>query len=70
VSERFSLWRDCIKCGTDFEIGVGEQDYYTQHRLSLPKRCDACRLALREGRHESVGEQFQREALEWARVNN
>jgi len=33
----------CCDCGKSFLFEVGEQKYYIDHNLSLPKRCHACR---------------------------
>lgn len=33
----------CIECGTEFIFSVGEQQFYSAKKLSLPKRCKACR---------------------------
>ena len=37
----------CCDCGKNFLFEVGEQKYYIDHNLILPKRCHACR-ALRK----------------------
>ena len=37
----------CCDCGKEFLFEIGEQKYYIDHQLSLPKRCPTCR-ALRK----------------------
>lgn len=33
----------CIMCGVVFNLQGGEQDFYVQRGLILPKRCNSCR---------------------------
>jgi transposase-like protein len=33
----------CIDCGRDFTVTEGEREFYEFKKLSLPKRCPACR---------------------------
>lgn len=33
----------CIECGKEFVFSVGEQEYYVQQGLHIPKRCKDCR---------------------------
>ncbi len=33
----------CLDCGADFTFTVGEQLYFASKKLSVPKRCPACR---------------------------
>jgi len=34
----------CKDCGNEFNITAGEQEFFQQKELSLPKRCKDCRL--------------------------
>lgn len=39
---------NCIDCGQEFEISIGDKDFYEQKRFSLPKRCSKCRELKRD----------------------
>jgi len=39
----------CIDCGRDFTITEGEREFYEFKKLSLPKRCPACRKQRKTG---------------------
>ena len=44
----------CMMCGDVFSLQEGEQDFFAQRGLDLPKRCPSCRAerkaqAIREG---------------------
>lgn len=53
-----SEFRNCIGCGSEFEITEGEQSFYNSktddkgQTFSLPKRCKACRLKKRSEGHQ------------------
>lgn len=36
-------WLMCLECGSEFAFEVGEQRFYDEHDLVVPKRCPACR---------------------------
>lgn len=40
---------NCIDCKEDFIFTEGEQDYYRDRGLAIPKRCEKCRLKRRSG---------------------
>lgn len=44
----------CMMCGAVFTLQDGEQDFYVQRGLSLPKRCVPCRA---ERKAQSLREQ-------------
>jgi len=44
----------CMMCGAVFNLQDGEQDFYVQRGLSLPKRCVPCRA---ERKAQSMKEQ-------------
>lgn len=35
----------CKTCGTEFEFGANEQDYFKKHNLEDPVHCHTCRTA-------------------------
>lgn len=35
---------NCVDCGNQFTFTEGEQQYYMDKGLNVPKRCPACRL--------------------------
>lgn len=39
-----TIYIRCVSCGNEFSFEPGEQRYYAEHELSLPRRCPACRL--------------------------
>jgi DNA-directed RNA polymerase subunit RPC12/RpoP len=39
----------CIDCGKPFVFTAGEQQYFLDRELDLPKRCPRCRLARKLG---------------------
>jgi Zn finger protein HypA/HybF involved in hydrogenase expression len=40
----------CKDCGAEFEVSVGEQDWYAKKGWELPKRCKDCRAVARTKR--------------------
>jgi len=40
----------CKDCKQSFVFSEGEQDYYRDRGLAIPKRCAKCRLSRRQGR--------------------
>ncbi len=34
----------CVECGDQFIFTAGEQSYYYQKGLAVPKRCHSCRM--------------------------
>ena len=40
-------YRDCAECSNRFAITQGEVSHYRSLGFQLPRRCAACRLALR-----------------------
>ncbi len=52
-----NIWRDCIKCGSDFYITEKAQDYIAKMKYELPKRCWKCREELRNERDEQRDEE-------------
>jgi len=38
----------CADCGQQFIFTVGEQIYFSDKKLSLPKRCPTCRKTRKE----------------------
>jgi CxxC-x17-CxxC domain-containing protein len=47
----------CMMCGTVFSLQEGEQDFYIQRGLDLPKRCPTCRAERKA--QKAVGEGFR-----------
>ena len=43
----------CKDCQSDFVFTEGEQSYYRDRGLAIPKRCGKCRLKRRQGRQSS-----------------
>lgn len=39
----------CVDCKEEFIFTEGEQDYFRDRGLAIPKRCDKCRLKRRSG---------------------
>jgi hypothetical protein len=39
----------CVDCGKEFVFTEGEQTYYRERGLAIPKRCSGCRLKRRSG---------------------
>ena len=35
----------CCDCGSSFPFEPGEQRFYSERSLNLPRRCPSCRLA-------------------------
>ena len=48
----------CVDCGNRFELSYGEQRYFREHHLELPKRCPACRSRRRAERDADVRDFF------------
>ena len=44
----------CVDCGNPFELSYGEQRYFREHHLELPKRCGACRSRRRTEREAGM----------------
>ena len=44
----------CLECGQPFTINEGEQAYYHQHDLALPRRCRPCRQQRRAMRENDL----------------
>ena len=38
----------CVDCSRDFTVTEGEREFYEFKKLSLPKRCPACRKERKE----------------------
>jgi hypothetical protein len=45
----------CADCAADFVFTAGEGRFYSDHELTLPKRCKACRVARRQEREQADG---------------
>ena len=47
INLRHKRFQDCLltccDCDTDFVFTAGEQVYFASKKLSMPKRCKACR---------------------------
>lgn len=41
--------RECVDCSSEFDITVGEQQFYSGNNMQLPRRCKACRDKRRAG---------------------
>jgi hypothetical protein len=48
----------CKDCGTTFVWTAGEQQYYTEHAFSRPRRCKPCRLVKRQRQEETAAQRF------------
>jgi hypothetical protein len=43
----------CCDCGNDFTWSDGEQRFYTERNLSMPRRCQPCRTYRRQEREQA-----------------
>lgn len=51
---RAALELRCVDCGLSFAMSPGEQRYFDERDLDLPRRCQPCRQARRTARgHDS-----------------
>jgi hypothetical protein len=48
------ITKECVDCQEDFVITAGEQQFYDEKGLALPKRCKDCRAA-KKARNENGG---------------
>jgi len=47
----------CVECGEEFTLTSGEQNFFKQKGLRMPRRCSPCRQARRQEReHGGKGE--------------
>ena len=46
---------DCADCKLPFTFSAGEQSFYGEKGLSVPKRCKSCRVAKRNNPPKKVG---------------
>jgi hypothetical protein len=37
------ITKKCVDCQNDFIITAGEQEFYSDKGLNMPKRCENCR---------------------------
>lgn len=49
---------NCTDCGQSFTWTAGEQQFYSDRALSVPRRCKACRAARRKAR-DYLGHDFR-----------
>lgn len=47
--------RTCRSCGNNFDITVGQMEFFQSHDLSLPRLCDDCRKLLKQRKKEMGG---------------
>jgi hypothetical protein len=45
----------CVACAADFVFTASEGRFYSDHELTLPKRCKPCRVARRLEREQTGG---------------
>ena len=44
----------CVDCGDRFMWTTGEQGFYADRNLAMPKRCRPCRMMAREARERGL----------------
>ena len=42
----------CDDCGATFTFTAGEQEFYDQKGFTVPKRCGACRAAIKNRKRQ------------------
>ena len=47
--------RTCVDCGADFNIAVGEKEWFEKNQMTLPKRCKSCRKAKKDRQRSGGG---------------
>lgn len=45
MSQYEEIQSQCVDCDQEFTITSGEQEFYAEKGLNLPKRCKECRAA-------------------------